>query len=380
VEEPRAEVVIVGARVAGAVLASFLGQAGVRVLLVDAGRFPSDTLSTHFFRGGGFGGVLGRVGAYEGILGLGSPPLRREYLFEDGAEHPRTGPPQEPGAIGYNLSVRRITLDAALIEHARRSPSVQFAPETRAVALCREKGVVTGVELVSAAGRQSVAASLVVGADGRTSFVAREVRASALTTESGHRGMYYAYYADFPFPEGGPDGAEFSIAGDEIAYVFPSDGGRTCVALSANLETFRSLQERPEERFEARLQQRHPGIGRRLRVARRDGRLLGVGPTPNFVRRPWGPGWALVGDSEMHQDPFSGQGIDAAGGHAELLAEAILSWRRLEKDWEAAGEEYARLRDALSRAIYDQTVVASRDLSRPPLATAAETRPPDAPY
>jgi 2-polyprenyl-6-methoxyphenol hydroxylase-like FAD-dependent oxidoreductase len=42
------DVLIIGARVAGASLALLLGERGHRVLLIDRDRFPSDTLSTHF--------------------------------------------------------------------------------------------------------------------------------------------------------------------------------------------------------------------------------------------------------------------------------------------------------------------------------------------
>jgi flavin-dependent dehydrogenase len=38
---------------------------------------------------------------------------------------------------------------------------------------------------------------------------------------------------------------------------------------------------------------------------------------------PWGPGWALVGDAAMHQDPWSGLGIDMAGVHATFLMRTV---------------------------------------------------------
>jgi flavin-dependent dehydrogenase len=41
------DVIVVGARVAGAATAMLLARRGLRVLAVDRARFPSDTLSTH---------------------------------------------------------------------------------------------------------------------------------------------------------------------------------------------------------------------------------------------------------------------------------------------------------------------------------------------
>jgi 2-polyprenyl-6-methoxyphenol hydroxylase-like FAD-dependent oxidoreductase len=358
-------------------LAALLGRAGLSVLLLDQCRFPSDTLSTHFFRGGAFLEVLRRTGALEATLRLGSPPLRREYLYTAGSETAEVGPPQTPGDIGYNLSVRRVTLDATLVDHASQAGDVKVALATRAVGLHREGGAVVGIDVVSPEGRQTIPASLIVGADGRNSWVAREVQAPVETSEAGHRAMYYAYYSEFRAPAGVPDGAEFSTHGDEVAYVFPSDGSTACIAVSVNLEAYPWIREIPGERFVATLRTRHPAIGNRIERPRREGRVMGAGPTRNFVRRPYGPGWALVGDSEMHQDPFSGQGIDSAGLHAALLAEEIVRWKRGEVDWPAAGRSYAERRDAQSLEIYETTVRASRDLAAPPPEPSSPASPRD---
>ena len=43
----RHDVIVVGARVAGAATAMLLARSGLKVLVVDRARFPSDTLSTH---------------------------------------------------------------------------------------------------------------------------------------------------------------------------------------------------------------------------------------------------------------------------------------------------------------------------------------------
>jgi len=357
------DVAIVGARVAGAVLAAFLGRAGLRVLLLDAGRFPSDTVSTHFFRGGAFLEVLRGTEGLERVLALGSPPLVREYLYEDGAANPVEGPPQSPGTIGFNLSVRRVTLDAALVRVASESPGVELLTSTRAVALHQRDGRVVGLGLETPDGPRTVAASVVVGADGRSSWLARAVGAPTQQSEAGHRGMYYAYFAGFPPVSNRADAAEFSTHGDEIAYVFPSDGSLACIALSLNLPTFRWAQAAPWERYLERLRTHHPGIGARLHGARAVGSLKGAGPAPNFVRCPYGPGWALVGDSEMHQDPFSGQGIDSAALHARALAREVTRCLESGEPWEVAGARYARERDAASLAIYEGTVRASRDLT-----------------
>jgi flavin-dependent dehydrogenase len=46
---------------------------------------------------------------------------------------------------------------------------------------------------------------------------------------------------------------------------------------------------------------------------------------PGYLRRPWGPGWALVGDAGSFRDPLSAHGITDALRDAELLARAAVA-------------------------------------------------------
>src|SRR5262249_38377729 len=47
------------------------------------------------------------------------------------------------------------------------------------------------------------------------------------------------------------------------------------------------------------------------------------GDLPFYYRKPYGPGWALVGDAAYHKDPITAQGITDAFRDAELLADAL---------------------------------------------------------
>ena len=214
----------------------------------------------------------------------------------------------------------------------------------------------------------TVAARVVVGADGRTSFVAAQVGAADQEREPATRAMYYRDVRGFTSPSGDrPDGAEFSLRGDELVYAFPSDDGTTCVAISVNLEDFSVLHRDAERGFQQRIDA-HPGLAPRLRGCTVDGRLFGCGPQDHLIRMPVGPGWALVGDASLHQDPWTGNGMDNAGVHATFLAESIddiLSGRTSE------GEAFARYRarrDAHALDEFRETVELGRDLRQ--LATA----------
>ena len=198
--------IVIGARIAGSIVAALLGDAGYRILLVDRATFPSSTLSTHFFSGAGLLAVLDRLGVLSQVLALGSPPLVRSYTYTNGARQALIEPPFSPGAIGYCLSVRREPLDAILVRRACQSPSVHFVEHARVSAPLWQEGRVIGVKLVSSHGEQSVRARLVIGADGRHSGLARAVKATTEESAPGCRALYYAYVHGFLGPWGAKSG------------------------------------------------------------------------------------------------------------------------------------------------------------------------------
>ncbi len=65
-----------------------------------------------------------------------------------------------------------------------------------------------------------------------------------------------------------------------------------------------------------------PAFAERVRAARREERFAGMA-VPNYFRRPYGPGWALVGDAGYNKDFITAQGISDAFRDAELCATAL---------------------------------------------------------
>jgi menaquinone-9 beta-reductase len=331
---------------------------GLRVLVAERASFPSPTLSTHFFRGSWLIRVLDLAGLLGEVEALGAPRLTCEYSYEGGSESAVVGPPQDPGVAGYCMSVRREVLDATLLDGARRA-GVQVLTSTAVGAVSMRRGRVVGVVLTDGI---PVRAGLVVGADGRRSTVARDVAAEDRERYPGKRALYYRYVRGFVGPGASAQaGPEFSLLGDELAYVFPSDDGVTCLAISVNLDEYDRLRHDARNRFDALLR-RHNGLWDRYAASQPEGRLLGSAPEPDYVRRAAGPGWALVGDSGLHQDPWTGAGMDCAGVSAALLVESYC---------EAGGSDawmdaYDRRRDEEMLDTFHETVEGAADLTSLP--------------
>ena len=341
------DVVVVGGRVAGSLTALRFAAAGARVRLLESGDFPSDTLSTHFFRGDGLVRSLAEVGALDEVLASGAPRLRCEYFAVDGGPLAE-GPPQDPGEIGFCLSVRRVVLDDILIRRARLA-GVDVRTHARVVALVTADHAVIGA--LDATGDAHLA-GLVVGADGRRSAVARLAAAPAEERHPPARAMYYRYATGWASQD--PVGPEFLLDGDRFAYAFPSDHGITCLAVSVSLAEHADLRGRPEVALEGALRS-HRSTAERLDHATWVGSVFTGLPAEAVWRQGAGQGWALVGDAATSQDPWAGLGMDTAARQAEALVEAVDG----AGDWAAT---YRRLRRERCYPAFEGTARLAPDL------------------
>ena len=346
------DAIVVGGRVAGALTAAELAAQGRSVLVLESRTFPSATLSTHFFRGDGLLRCLAKHDLLEPVLRTGAPPLTCEYFFAGGSAEGSCAPPQEPGEVGFSLSVRREQLDAIVAEHVAGLPGVDLRFGVRVEDLVTEDGIVMGVRMDDG---QEHRAGVTVGADGRRSVVARRAGAGDEQRHAGERLMYYRYVAGWGAQPDGV-GAEFSLSGNEMVYVFPSDSGLACIALTVAATEQQTSSPDTEAYFAARLQA-HDGLWPRYAAAQPQSALFCGLPEDSVLRKAAGPGWALVGDAGTHQDPWSGLGMDTAARQAEALG-AVLT-----EDPTSWNEAYAASRDRVTLDGFAMTVGIAPDLS-----------------
>ncbi len=97
-----------------------------------------------------------------------------------------------------------------------------------------------------------------------------------------------------------------------------------------------------------------PEFAERIHAAKREERFAGLA-VPNYFRKPYGPGWTLVGDAAYNKDFITAQGIADAFRDAELCTTALdeaLSGRR---PFDAAMADYQATRDEHVLPTYEMT-------------------------
>jgi len=361
------DMIIVGARVAGSVLATLLGQRGTRVLLLEKSHFPSDTLSTHFFRAPALR-VFERLGSLDAVKSA-APPLTVLWNYIDG--HVISDPVDaEEEHLRYFLCERRITLDWILFQRVEREPNVEIHQGAHVKELILHEERVAGVRWTDENGISEARAPIVVGADGFYSTVAKALGPAYETQFPVHRCMYYTYFQGIEPLERAS--AEHHFAGDTLTYVFPTDANLTLVAVSVPISEFPSFRKEPLNKLRAHIESL-PLLAPRLRHAEIAAEVRGAGNIPGYQRVPYGPGWALVGDSHQIMDPWSGMGIDHATTHAALLADALDRYLRNDASWDVTMNEYHHEARKWSEKTYRRTCTYAADL-RPMTQAALQKR------
>jgi 2-polyprenyl-6-methoxyphenol hydroxylase-like FAD-dependent oxidoreductase len=140
---PNYDVIVIGARCAGAPLAMLLARQGRRVLAVDRARFPSDTVSTHFMwpRTTAF---LAKWALIDTLAATGCPPIEKVQIhFGDTSLH---GRPEAIDGTAIMYCPRRTVLDAMLVDAARRA-GAEVRERTLMRELLRDGDRVVGVRL-----------------------------------------------------------------------------------------------------------------------------------------------------------------------------------------------------------------------------------------
>jgi flavin-dependent dehydrogenase len=311
---------------------------------------------------------LDRWGLLPRIRAAGAPAIR-DYTLDLGPFALRGTPPALDG-VADAYSLRRTVLDQLLVDAAAEA-GAEVRQRFPVDEILFEDGRVAGVR-----SRETVErARLVIGADGLHSLVARSVDAPAYNDEGTLTCAYYTYWEGLEM-----DGVELYPRPGRMIVAAPTNAGRVVtIVLWPNAE-FHAVRADVERHFHEALELA-PGLAERAGRATRVDRFRGTANLPNFYRRPYGDGWALVGDAGYHKDPILALGIGDAFRDAELLADAADAGLSGRAPMDDALAGYERRRNELSAHGF-QTTIEFAQLEPPPphmqeLFAALRDRPAD---
>ncbi len=345
------DAIIVGARVAGSSTALLLARKGYRVLLVDRAAFPSDTLSTHLVQLPG-SAALKRWGLLDKVIA--THPGQADQVHFDMDEIVVTG--QYPPLDGVNAvySPRRYVLDTLLVEAAAEA-GAEVRQQCRVQELLWEEGRVVGIRgQAKPGGSVTERARIVIGADGRHSLVAKTVAAPSYDEQPSQTCGYYSYWSGVPV-----QGGEMYWRGNRFISLWPTHDHLTLIYMAWPAAEFSAFRADIEGSFLATIDL-VPPLAQRVRQGQRAERFSGSGEMANYYRKPFGPGWALVGDAGYLKDPITALGISDAFRDAELLATALDDGFTEKQPLEVALSHYEQQRNEASKPFYEFTLETAR--------------------
>jgi 2-polyprenyl-6-methoxyphenol hydroxylase-like FAD-dependent oxidoreductase len=339
------DVIVVGARCAGSPTAMLLARSGHRVLLVDRATFPSDTLSTHCVQPSGVA-ALARWGLLDRLTATGCPPIHT-LSFDFGAFTIAGSPGTPDSPVAY--APRRLVLDNLLVDAAAEAGAEvreQFTVEE----ILLDDGRVVGI---SGHGKDGLTVSehakVVVGADGLHSLVAKTVQPEQYHEKPPLLCGYYAYWSDLP-----TDGHfENHIRPERGWAAFPTNDDLTLVVVGWPYREFAANKVDVEGNY-LKTFELSEAFSDRLQSAKRETRVVGTA-VPGYFRKPFGSGWALVGDAGYNKDFITAQGITDAFRDADLCATALDQALAGTRTFEAAMADYQTRRDEHVLPMYEFT-------------------------
>jgi 2-polyprenyl-6-methoxyphenol hydroxylase-like FAD-dependent oxidoreductase len=284
---------------------------------------------------------LTRWGLLDRVVDAGTPPIR-DITLGFGDERIRFQVKPEHG-VDTLYAPRRTVLDGILVD-AALDAGAEVEAGAPVVGLLRgDRGEVSGIVASRRGSDLDVSARVVIGADGVWSRTAELVGAHTYESHEPSNAVTYAYF------EGVKErGFWFQFTPGVNAGIIPTNDGLSCVFVGRSTSRIPDFRADPEAEFARLLRLAGPDLWERVGGSSRVTGFRGTDGLPGFLRQPWGPGWALVGDAGYTKDPISAHGMSDALRDAELCARAVDRALRAPAEAVVAMTEYQHTRDRLS--------------------------------
>jgi len=259
------------------------------------------------------------------------------------------------GNVAWGYAPRRRQLDQVLVEAAIEA-GAEFRPNFLVEDCLWDGNQVKGVR-----GRDNGKSTsrtenslVTIGADGRNSTLARTVGAPSYEETPPLTCWYFSYWSGVP-----TEGFEWYTRTNRVIFSFLTNDNLFAIFIGWPIGEFSSVRADIEGQFMQVVDQ-IPGFAERVRSGSREERFYGTADVPNFLRRPFGPGWALVGDAGCHKDPMMAQGICDAFRDADLLSTSIHEGLAGQCALDEALMRYERRRNKATMGEYRENIAAAR--------------------
>jgi 2-polyprenyl-6-methoxyphenol hydroxylase-like FAD-dependent oxidoreductase len=280
------------------------------------------------------------------VVATGCPPIET-YSFDFGPITLRgSSRPVDGSTVAY--APRRTVLDAILVDAAREA-GVEVREGYAVDEILMDGDTVTGIRGHGPDGTSiDDLAPVVIGADGRSSKVARAVGAPEYNAKPMLQQSFYTYFRNLPV-----DGMEIFVRPDRGWAAIPTNDDLTLVVVGWAAAEAAAYKADPEGNF-LRTLDLVPEFAARVNDAERVARFT-AGSVPNFFRVSHGPGWVLVGDAGYTKDPITAQGMSDAFYDAERCTTALDAVLSGARSFDDAMSEREQARDRHAMPIYEFT-------------------------
>jgi 2-octaprenyl-6-methoxyphenol hydroxylase len=363
IHKSEADVIIIGAGMAGMTLALALASGGLNPVLVDSQALETQTAKDFDGRASAIAYSSFRLWQ---VLGLGqalSAHAQRieQILVTDG---------HAPGAAAGQAGPAFLRFDSAEIADRSEGEPLGYMLENRQIRTALTQAVVqagisvlapakvTALEVttqwatISLEGGQTLRAPLVVGAEGRNSFIRQQAGISLVGWDYDQVGVVATVAMERPH-----DGIahEYFLPSGPFA-ILPLTDNRASLVWTERTDRGEALGGARPEVFEAHLRRRFGDFLGQLRVlGPRFVYPLSLQLAEQMVR----PRIALLGDAAHGVHPIAGQGLNLGLKDAAALAEVLVEAQRLGED---IGSELVLERYAAWRRFDNVMLAAATDV------------------